>query len=350
MSDNTMLKKIDEEIRRESSRIDFFTADMMVETIHARMDRKELFVPTYQREFRWKGDTRSRFIESLLLRMPVPFVFLWEADENRLEIVDGSQRLRTVHQFISNDLVLGPLERIPSVTGRTFEDLPQAIQRRLLTTPIRTVILNEAADIASRKDFFNRINTSSEPLTSAETRSGTTGGKFNELIVDLKRDPNFQAVAPMTPSDRSKQLELELITRFFAYSNDLTNYRDNPRDFVMEYTRSANAQLENDPILLEQMRNQFAQTMQFVHDTYPMGARRTPTGKKSYNARFEAVMIGAYKAITKRPELIERKPQVMDKLHTDEFDDIVSADGANVKSTLMRRIRFVENVYLDSLG
>src|SRR6266853_1018285 len=95
-----MVAAAEDQILEQSKRIDFYITEYSVELLASKMRGGEFEVPYYQREFTWEPERKSRFIESLLMGLPIPFLFFWERAEGKLEIVDGSQRLRTIHQFI----------------------------------------------------------------------------------------------------------------------------------------------------------------------------------------------------------------------------------------------------------
>ena len=91
-----------------------------------KLTKPEFYVPDYQREHTWDEKRKSKFIESVLIGLPIPFLFLAEVEdeEGRLEIVDGSQRIRTLVEFVSGKLVLNDLEKLPLLNGFTFDQLP----------------------------------------------------------------------------------------------------------------------------------------------------------------------------------------------------------------------------------
>ena len=93
-----------------SKRIEFYPTEYSMELLAAKMSKGEFVVPTYQRAYTWEEDRKSRFIESLLLGLPIPYLFFWEMPNGKLEIVDGSQRLRSIEEFVLGDLRLGELD------------------------------------------------------------------------------------------------------------------------------------------------------------------------------------------------------------------------------------------------
>lgn len=163
------------EIVEQSKRIDFYLTEYSVEILAKKMHEGEYVVPSYQREFTWEPERKSRFIESVLMGLPIPFLFFWEMSDGKLEIVDGSQRLRTLAEFVLGGFRLGEIESLPSVSGFQFSDLPDSRQRKVNNRSIRGIVLNEHADEQARFDMFERINTGSKVANKAEVRRGALG-------------------------------------------------------------------------------------------------------------------------------------------------------------------------------
>jgi Protein of unknown function DUF262 len=118
--------------------------------------------------FTWEDDRKSRFIESVLLGLPIPFLFFWEMSDGKLEIVDGSQRLRLLEEFVLGDMRLGELESLTALSGFKFSDLPASRQRKVNNRWIRGIVLNEHADEQAGFDMFSRMNTGSRIANKAE--------------------------------------------------------------------------------------------------------------------------------------------------------------------------------------
>ncbi len=120
-------------------------------------------------------------MESLILRVPVPPVFFYDVN-GRLEIVDGSQRIRSLVSFSKGMLRLRGLEKLDILNGFAFNELPDGIQRRLNNTPVRSFVLEEGTDESTRVDLFRRLNTSGKRLADAEIRKGVYKGPFLDLV------------------------------------------------------------------------------------------------------------------------------------------------------------------------
>lgn len=335
------------EIVEQSKRIEFYITEYSVEILANKVRRGEFTVPAYQREFTWEPERKSRFIESVIMGLPIPFLFFWEMEDGRLEIVDGSQRLRTIEEFVLGDLRLGELESLPTISGFRFADLPESRQRKIGNRSIRGIVLNEHADEQARFDMFERINTSSKTANKAEVRRGALSGPFMTLVIELAKLPEFIALAPVSQKLVLEREREELVTRFFAYGDGLEGYKDRPSEFLFAYTSRMNVAFEQNPDLTEDYRHRFLDTMQFVAAVFPHGFRRTATGKATPRARFEAISIGSYFALRTNPQLRQRHPNVERWLYDKEFAGITGSDGANVIARLRGRMDFVRDRLLD---
>ena len=116
----------EEAIRNLELSVRFIVTDYTVEFVADKVRSKEYYVPEYQREMIWDDTVQSRFIESVLIGLPIPFVFLWQDEDGRMEIVDGSQRMRTLRRFMDNELKLTKLELLPETNEFHFQDLSEA--------------------------------------------------------------------------------------------------------------------------------------------------------------------------------------------------------------------------------
>ena len=330
-----------------SKKIDFYLTEYSVELLAKKMNEGEFVVPAYQRAYTWEPDRKSRFIESLLLGLPIPFLFFWERPDGKLEIVDGSQRLRSLEEFVLGELRLGDLDGLTALSGFKFSDLPESRQRKVNNRPIRGIVLNEHADEQARFDMFERINTGSKIANMAEVRRGALAGPFMSLIIELSSDPKFVALAPVSKAALDEREREELVARFFAYGDGLEGYRDRPSEFIFNYVKKINVQVAEDPALVDRYRVKFAETINFVDRVFPYGFRRNLTGKATPRARFEAIAIGSRLALIERPALInEEVGDVLPWLNSGDFVRVTGSDGANAIARLRERTGFVRDKLL----
>lgn len=333
-----------------SKRIEFYLTEYSVELLASKMDSGDFFVPSYQRAFTWEEDRRSRFIESLILGLPIPFLFFWERpDDGKLEIVDGSQRLRSITEFIVGGFRLGELDSLTALSGFTFSELPESRQRKIKNRSIRGIVLNEHADEQARFDMFERINTSSKIAKPAEVRRGALAGSFMDLIIEMSRIPKFENLAPVPQQTSDKREREELVARFFAYSDDLRDYKDRPSEFIFKYVKKMNEQAAGDPALIDRYRTRFTETLDFIGRVFPYGFRKNPKGTASPRARFDAIAVGSRLALDARPDLADGNvADVLQWLEGTEFKDVTGSDGANAIARLKDRTGFVRDRLLGS--
>ncbi len=330
-----------------SKRIEFYTTEYNVEILVNKLKSGDFFVPRYQRDFNWDEPRKSKFIESVLIGLPIPFLFFWESDDGRMEIVDGSQRLRTLREYISGELALQKLEEIPFLNGTTFLDLSNARKRKFLNRSIRGIVLNENADPQARFDMFERINTGSKVANPAEVRRGALTGPFQDLVEALAQEELFKKLAPVSAKSKSERVPDEMVTRFFAYGDGVEEYKDSPNRFVFEYTKRMNEQFDRKPELKDQYRDRFMQMLKFVERNFSTGFTKKTNPKTTPRVRFEAIAIGVDHAIREHPALANSTlNSVSDWIEGDDFKKVTTSDAANVKSKLIGRIDFVKNALL----
>lgn len=153
--------------------------------------------PKYQRRHRWDIKKRSQLIESFLMNIPVPSIFLFENDYNQYEIMDGRQRIDTLRSFMNNEFPLRGLEFWRELEGNRFHDLPSIIQKGLARRTINAVVLlaettkQDDSGVDIRKILFKRLNTGGVQLNPQELRNALYPGRFNELITRLSRYSAF---------------------------------------------------------------------------------------------------------------------------------------------------------------
>ena len=339
----------EKQIEAQIKRIDFYITEYTVELLANKLRNGEFYVPTYQREFTWEPERQTRFIESVLMGLPIPFLIFWTNPESgALEIIDGSQRLRTIRDFILGDMVLGELEELSRLSGFRFSDLPISRQRKIKNLSIRGIILNQHADEQARFAVFERVNTGSKNANTAEVRRGALGGPFLDLVRELAQDSVFVSLAPMSDEQRDLRQNEELVTRFFAYGDGLEGYQDRVAPFLYAYTKRLNSLLADKPELAEAYRDRFHRTMRFVEAQFPFGFRRGPGLVSTPKARFEAISIGSFLALEDDPGLASRSnPNIAAWVTSAEFKKVAGSGSANAINKLRGRIEYVRGKLQD---
>lgn len=300
----------------------------------------DIYVPSYQRTLQWEEERQSLFIESLILRIPVPPVFFYER-EGRLEIVDGSQRIRTLVNFVRGNLSLEGLEKLDVINGMTFGQLPEQAAKRLLNTPIRSFVLEQGTDQSTRVELFRRINTSPKALTDAEIRIGIFQGPFLELVLSCAaRDPFTTMVTGQgTRGNKNPESERqELVTRFFVYGKFYQEFVHDVRKFLDDKFIRLNTQMSLEDG--QAMSDEFDRVMAFIHTHMPRAFYPPGGGVQVPRVRFEAVAVGTALALRQNPTL---HPGSISWLESQEFARLVRTDASNSGPKLRGRIEFVRD-------
>lgn len=359
--ETTKAEKAEQQIRELQRDVDYQVREYPIEVVVQKHlkgledGQNELFVPDYQRDLVWEESRQSRFIESLLIGLPIPYVFVADVgneDEDlagRLEIVDGTQRIRTLARFLSNELVLAGLEKLNSLNGFRFNDLIQSRQRRFGRITLRMIELTEQATEEIRRDMFERINTGSVQLNPMETRRGARPGPFMALAEELAKDPAFISLAPVSEAARRRFEREELVLRFFAFRERYQQYGIDESgkvvsDFVDAYAKDMNAKLASEGAAgasEHASRDMWGQMLAFVGASFPCGFAKNAKATSTPRVRFDAIAVGSSLALAEGTPIKEQ--DVVAWLNGEEFKRLTTSDAANNRSRVVKRIEYVRD-------
>ena len=350
------LNRLEVQITEEKKAIDFdtreFTIEFLVKKYLDKLEEGEndIFVPEYQRDFVWNTERQSKLIESITLGLPIPIIFLAEDQNGRLEIVDGSQRIRTLAAFISGELRLEGLEKLTEMNGIQFEDLPASRKRKLNNTAVRMIVLSDAATEDVRNDLFERINRGSDLLRNMEKRKGSYQGAFTDLIYkECAKDPLLPPLTPLAKSVTNRQEHEELVLRFFAFSEKYPSYNRisyGVSDALDVYMKEKNDSLDSGE--RDEMSSNFKRMLKYVHASFEYGFT---TGKGKYVSRpvFEAISVGVHLALKKRPDLAPREIDINKWMKDLAFRSAVSGERqTHSAKKISGRIEFVRDQLLSA--
>lgn len=329
----------DVQIKKHQQEISYDTKDYTVELLVQKFRSGDFYIPEYQRAFIWTEKNKSSFVESVLLGLPIPFMFFADNTDGRLEIIDGAQRIQTLVEFVSSKLRLQKLPKLSKLQGFTFNDLQKAQQRRFLNRALRLVVLDSSTSAKIRQDIFNRINTTGLKAKESEIRRGSYPGKLTSFIEKCTQDPLFIKLCPVSRKQASRYERFELILRFFAYVNSYPNFKHVVKDFLDDFLVS-NMQSFNEQKYSEEFQNMLA----FVDKNFPSGFAKTKKAGVTPRVRFEALSVGVALALRERPNL---KVRNVDFLNSRNFKEFTTSDGSNNPGKLQRRIDYVRNSLLE---
>jgi len=325
--------------------ISSYGADYTVDSLVKRMETESFFVPPFQRSLVWNVKQASRFIESLLMGLPVPGIFVFrEAHTNRHLIVDGQQRLRTLQAFY-NGIFRGAEFRLLDVRTqwleKTYKQLDSSDKLRLDDSVIHTTIFRQDQpenNIDSIYEVFERINTGGIKLSDQEIRVCVNFGPFTELLKNLNENTYWRGLYG-TKSVRLK--DQELILRFLALLYDFESYSRPMRVFLNRFMEK-NTNI--DEMRSDEYSQRFNNTIQYVSETLE---RRAFRPERSLNtAVFDAVMVGLADRLSKgRIHDSNAFLAAYDKLLSDaSFKDAYTRSTANEEKVKLR-IRLAKDAF-----
>lgn len=360
LPDPAHVEEAEKQIAEYSRTVKFTVTEYSFEFIVQKLNSDRYYVPDYQRELVWTPAKQSKFIESVFMGLPIPFVFFWQDKDGRMEIVDGSQRLRTIRDFMADKVTLRELETIPSANNLRYSDFSRSRQLKFAETPIRVIILDNSTDAVTRTEMFARINTGGTTANDAEVRRGSLPGGFTDLVVQLANEPQFIELTPISQPLVDKREREELVTRFFAYLNsfepaladgdgDIPSYKEEPRRFYFSFVKEKNELIASEiaetgaSATISSMSDEFQNVLAFVQKVSPHGFTKSETGNQVPRVRFEAIAVGAALALRADGTVFDRVTDITPLLDSPAFATATKSDAANVKSKLLGRIKLVRD-------
>ena len=205
--------------------------------------------PRYQRRNRWDTVRSSRLIESFLMNVPVPPVFLNEDEFGQYSIIDGKQRLTAITDFIKGRLRLEGMKVFSDVNDMTIADLPAGLRTIVKTRPtLRAVIILPQSDQDIKFEVFQRLNTGGVKLNAQEIRNSAFPGALNDTILDLSTDKEFHRILGIRKKETSviysEMRDAEFVLRFFAFQSNWKTFTGGMKrhmDSFMAENRNASA-------------------------------------------------------------------------------------------------------------
>ena len=311
--------------------------------------------PEYQRKHRWDDKTSSRLIESLILNIPIPLIYLSqdidlddETDEGiaRYSIIDGQQRLTAIKNFFTNQFSLTKLETFKELNGYFFNELPDFLIRRLEDRGIKFLRIDSTLDPELKYYIFEKLNRGSVNLERQELRNSMYRGKFNDLLKKLAKYEIFKKLLKIQDDKNpkvKKMEDIELVLRFFAFGfeKNYLNYKDKGLEvFLSEYMESVNKRVNHEPNILQIMENDFYRVMDYIYDNFKEEAfvKYNPTRITAFNkAVFDALSIAIYISVDCQKSFISEKfKEDYKKLFSENKTFIKSMDGAVTNSNKVK--------------
>jgi hypothetical protein len=212
-----------------------YPADFTLAVLFQQWKDKEILIPDYQRGYVWSMEQASKLIESFLIGLPIPQIFLYVDEDNKLIVIDGQQRITSIVYYFGGlfggeqdgsrrVFRLAGLSHKSPYHNKSFDELDASTQRKLKGAPLRAINIKQLrpeGENSSVYEIFERLNTGGTPLKSQEIRNAVFRGDFNQLLKTLNLDANWRAILGKKGNDKHMR-DVELLLRVFA----LTYFRD----------------------------------------------------------------------------------------------------------------------------
>jgi len=326
--------------------------------------------PFYQRRPRWDTTRQSRLIESFLINLPVPPVFLYEKAYNQYEVMDGQQRISAVLDFFQNRFPLKDLQHWPELNGRFYHNLPKLVKAGIDRRSISSIVmLKESAPedeeaLFLRQIVFERLNTGGVELERQEIRNALFQGELNDTLMRLSRHPVLRKAwgLPLYHKDEltrrdpelmesaffQKMEDVELVLRFFALRN-AKHYTRGMQGFLDLYMMKA-SKLHNDDI--HKLEDAFLNSIEVADAIYrdkifrPYASERGEWAGRPQKAFYDAIMVAISQNLSDRDLLIKRRLKVIkatEKLFDSAIEGAFTGRG-NSKADIIRRIELASDM------
>lgn len=350
MSIENLIENVDQQIIKIRTK----SLDVSFNELFDMFENEELIIsPDYQRLFRWDEEKQSRFIESLILEMPVPPIFVIETEEGVYELIDGLQRISSYLHFRGKQLGEGTnseielklcgCDIIEDLNGYTFETLPKALQIKLKRSFVRMEVIKKESEPSLKYHMFKRLNTGGELLTAQEIRNCTIrmlGNRGIDFIKACSQNNNFKNCIDRLDDDKKQKLvDQELILRFFALKNHLNEYKYPVTEYLTNYLEMIT--VEDGTFDFDNEKITFEKTFEIINQIFKDEAFSTISIKDKAtnnfaNYLFDAVSLGIALNIQsieqKHYEAIKQKINELKK--SDELDNYKTGSVNGVKTRI----------------
>ena len=286
-------------VKENQKGIRYDTRDWSIEMVLSKFNRSftvdgdttginEISVPFYQREFVWDNKQISKLIETLLIGLPLPLIFLEETEDNFLEIIDGSQRIRALDKFFQNKHKLNGLEILKDLNGLSFNDFPPPIQRQLNNSTLRIIVIAKISDEQENiaHEIFDRLNTGGTNATAMEIIKGSSdSGKFIELVYNnFSKCEYFNNLSKFGKNASVRGYQQEFIIKFFAFYSIWKDkgkicIESTVNDCLKKFIKEENNKCEKDSYV-KLLENKFRSTLEFINKNKIINDEKYLTRKK----------------------------------------------------------------------
>lgn len=313
--------------------------------------------PEFQRKYKWDKEGNhergSRFIESCLMRIPLPACYFSERDDSTHDVIDGVQRITTIQKFFNDEFALENLTIFNELEGKKFSQLGD-LKEELMNTTIRCIILRKENPRSLVNEIFARLNQGAVKLEYQEIRHAVYPGTFDKLLQELGNNDSilyFKSVGNSKEEGQEKNYNRqneEMILRYFALQSDLKDYEGNLTKYLDGYMEK-NQNLSNEEI--DNLRNDFNTTLNKCLKVFtPDNIFRDTTNNRSKQGLIYYDLLMWYFRQLPDDVIDENKEEIKQSFEelcqSDEFKKTKTSSLQKKESILARRKLFKESLGL----
>lgn len=348
--------KIVEKFESAQNALVLQASDLSLETIAQMVDSGAIDVaPRYQRRDRWAQSAQAELIESFLLNVPVPPVYLAEDDFGTYSVIDGKQRITTIQRFMREAFALDGLKKFPEANGLKFSALPKQLQNALSIRPyVRVVTLLKQTDPQLKYEVFTRLNTGGEPLLPQEIRNALYRGSFNDLLFELGKNEFLRQQLKIKTNKETPYREMqdvETALRFLCLRENWKTFTGDMRKSLDDY--SAINQTPN-KLKLTVIKNRFNEAIdrckilwsETAFKRYEKGVYRD----QFMSAMYDAQMVAASELSTAEFAAINAKKAALRQGSLALFKDPKFVDAVRVSTNSPSKVLYRINKVKDLLS
>jgi Protein of unknown function DUF262 len=356
--EGTLLPGFEKKYKDQMRQIVTQRLDLPISTLPAMLKEQIKIDPEFQRRDRWDETRQSRLIESLLMNVPIPPIFLGEDEYGFYVVLDGRQRLTAIRNFLNNILTLKGLSVWDDLNGLTFDDLiKRGLDKHLTRRFVSAIaILKESSPIV-KYDVFDRLNTGGVKANEMEVRNAVFQGPFTDQLHQLSRLPAFCDLWEI-PKDKilaetnriyQRMEDLAIVLRFFALFKP--GEMEGPfRDHLSDYMQHRNLTYKKDPNVGEADKILFTQAVANAWTIFGNDAFRSPHKEKKGPRSIplaEAVLIGLAELnpVQITTEVAKKIRESLSALCKDETFLKAISTGTNGKGAIESRVEMARDAF-----
>ncbi|WP_432799924.1 DUF262 domain-containing protein [Poriferisphaera sp. WC338] len=302
--------------------------------------------PDYQRNYIWDDRRASLLVESILLNVPIPVIYVAEDEENRWEVVDGLQRLNSLHRFFQNEFKLQKLEVLDELIGVKYKDLNPKAARILRNGILRIIMIFKESHSDIKYEIFMRLNQGAVSLSEQELRNCLYRGPFNDMLHELRSNKDVLTMLGL-PQAHKRMADAELLLRHLTIKNGynretggISTYTGNMRSSLNRYMESAKKTVASE---LNMVKDEFLRSTYNVLGVFGNNAFHRIDETGNFDGRLNRAIMDAILVAFgyfDNDDLVSRKDDIKEMLRVLINEDVEFLDAITVRTSQKGKMEY----------